>query len=164
MISVERSIFDLLKIGIGPSSSHTLGPMSMGLQFRRECISQSLNLSRIEVTLKGSLAHTGEGHLTPNAIVAGLCGFDPVHTPIDEIKGASSFATNFREICLGGTRIPYDENLILFDRQKRNYLHPNTAVFRAFKEQGELSLEKEYCSIGGGVFVEASQLESAKPV
>jgi L-serine dehydratase len=160
MVEVKRSIFDLLKIGIGPSSSHTLGPMSMGIKFREECLLDLLKPSRLEVTLKGSLAHTGEGHLTPNAIIAGLAGLNSVTSPIDKIKAATVNVVK-HGISLGEYSLAYDKNWIIFDRKKRDFLHPNTAVFRAFDHQNKLVLVREYCSIGGGAFVEASQLSSS---
>ena len=83
---MNQSLFDLLKVGIGPSSSHTLGPLNMAKSFRQELSMYKIHSLRI--TLHGSLAMTGEGHLTPNAIIAGLMGYDAIKTPIEDIQSA----------------------------------------------------------------------------
>ena len=82
------SVFDIFKIGIGPSSSHTMGPWKAALRFIHELTSLNLleRTQRIQVDLYGSLAKTGHSHATDTAILLGLSGFDPVTIPEDSIQ------------------------------------------------------------------------------
>ena len=81
------SVFDMLKIGVGPSSSHTLGPWRAGLQFLKLILNKKAETKvlRIRVDLYGSLSLTGKGHATDIALMMGLSGADPVTYPIDQI-------------------------------------------------------------------------------
>lgn len=160
---IKRSIFDLLKIGIGPSSSHTMGPMQMAREFREELLQKDLKPNSLRVILYGSLASTGEGHLTPNAILAGLQGMDAIDTPVEEIQNATSHLILQGGFFLGEHRIetPQGLELIEFDRSTTQLTHPNTARFRAIDEHGGVLLDRSYCSIGGGVIVELENLQEA---
>ena len=109
---MNQSLFDLLKVGIGPSSSHTLGPLNMARSFRQELF--KCKVDSLRVTLHGSLAMTGEGHLTPNAIIAGLMGYDAINTPIEDIQQATAKLLMDKGMRVHKTWLNFDD---------RNFIH-----------------------------------------
>ncbi len=150
---ITTSIFELLKIGPGPSSSHTIGPMKAGYDFF--CLMQQLSpqqqaaATRLQVLLFGSLAATGKGHGTDRAVVAGLLGRSPESCPsafLDEIHldrpGGIPISLNSRQIM-------FHVADMLWDNQQHDYPFSNTMVIRLSGEEGTV-LEKEYYSVGGG--------------
>lgn len=153
-LMIKRSVFDLLKVGIGPSSSHTLGPMLMALEFRKKLLEKSLCPESIKVTLLGSLALTGEGHLTPNAILAGLSGLHPVHSQIDAIQNATAEVLRNRGIWFSDHLVERtEEGFVHFEKTLKGLKHPNTARFEAY-EGGQAVFSQTWCSIGGGAIEE----------
>ena len=150
-------LFDLFKIGIGPSSSHTVGPMRAARRFLYELPPGTLaRIARVEVTLHGSLAHTGRGHGTDLAIVLGLMGslpdeIDPsaVGTTVAKVREAKSIAL------LGERVVAFDEATDLrFNLKDVLPIHSNGMVFRAFDAAGERVAERDLYSIGGGFVVD----------
>ncbi len=81
------SVFDIFKIGVGPSSSHTVGPMKAARQFTLGITNSPQPVARIQVTLHGSLAYTGKGHGTDSAVILGLLGCQPETLDPDEVAG-----------------------------------------------------------------------------
>ena len=164
------SVFDVLRPAVGPSSSHTLGPMRAGLAFRErlEARSHQVPGDRLEVTLYGSLAHTGRGHLTDRAVVAGLCGLGPedmARRPMDEVYNTIS-ETGVLLLSPEGDIAdivfrPSED--IVFDREMPPDPHPNTLRFVLRDHEGRVVLDAVYCSIGGGAIAEASQWREAGP-
>jgi L-serine dehydratase len=155
------SLFDILKPAVGPSSSHTLGPMRAGLRFREILAARPEPQpgDRITVTLYGSLAHTGRGHLTDRAVAAGLCGYGPedvVERPMSEIYEEAS-ATGVLLLPSGGY-VFRPETDIIFDTETPPEPHPNTMRFALHDHQGLILLSGVYCSVGGGIIVDGSQL------
>ena len=158
------SVFEIIKVGIGPSSSHTMGPWNAAEMFLEEIKKfQSLqNVKEIYVEFFGSLAKTGVGHGTDIAAMLGLCGenfkeidTDTIDVKITEIKNSS-------QLNLGGEKVlpfVYGENLIL-NMEKSLDFHPNGMVFKAIFENGEI-LERDYYSVGGG-FVATKEDNSIK--
>lgn len=152
------SVFDMLKIGVGPSSSHTLGPWRAAEKMLY-IVQQKTNLEEIKqvnVHLYGSLCLTGKGHATDLAVLLGLSGFDPVTIPVDEIPKVIENIRTTQQLKLGGiANIPFkiDEN-ILFDRAFLPF-HANGLVFEFFTEN-ELYRETFY-SIGGGFVVQENE-------
>lgn len=151
---MKTSIFEIFKIGIGPSSSHTVGPMRAAREFATTLQRERLLpcVARLQVELYGSLALTGRGHATDRAIMLGLQGERP-----DEIDPASieTKIRNVREtqhICLCGNReIGFNENSdLLFLRDKLLPAHPNAMRFTAFDKSAELIKTDVYYSVGGG--------------
>ncbi|HNX41826.1 MAG TPA: L-serine ammonia-lyase [Candidatus Aminicenantes bacterium] len=146
------SVFEILKIGVGPSSSHTLGPAQAGLHFRglRPCWDGEQDL-RLKVSLYGSLALTGKGHLTDVAVTAGLGGYDPEKTPGSPLRlfhetEERGFLTFPRE-----ARVSFSPSHdIVYDTEREDLLHPNTLRIDLFS-QGTLIESGEYLSVGGGV-------------
>src|SRR6478735_3110886 len=97
------SVFDMLKIGVGPSSSHTLGPWRAAERFLNELRTEyDINtVTRVKVDLYGSLSLTGKGHATDLAIMLGLSGQDPEYIPVQNIDGIIKTIENNNEINLG---------------------------------------------------------------
>ncbi len=156
------SILDIFRIGIGPSSSHTVGPMRISRRFVRALDKADLidRVARVAIELQGSLALTGVGHGTLDASILGLAGFRPDRTDPDEAAAALASIRETHRLMLGGRRA------IAFDPQgdidlAGNVipdLHPNGMVLRAFDEGGEVLLERTYFSTGGGFVASEKQL------
>ena len=148
------SVFDMLKIGVGPSSSHTLGPWRAAEQFLAELRERDLidHINRIKVDLYGSLSLTGKGHATDLAVMLGLSGADPEYIPVESIDVIITAIKNKKEIFLGNEIIiPFDfEKDIIFNK---NFLpfHANGLTFTVFTDNEEYS--STFYSIGGGFVV-----------
>ncbi|MNS39838.1 L-serine dehydratase TdcG [compost metagenome] len=147
------SAFEIIKVGIGPSSSHTMGPWKAAELFIDE-IKQSqplANISQINVHLYGSLAKTGHGHGTDVAVLMGLAGEDYTQINTDTIPEKVNAIKSSKTILLGGVHaIPfdYDKNLV-FEYEQTLPFHANGMEFIAIFNTGEL-LSKKYYSVGGG--------------
>ena len=158
------SVFDMLKIGVGPSSSHTLGPWRAAERFLSELRNEnklSATIS-IRVDLYGSLSLTGKGHATDLAVMLGLSNQNPETIPVQNIKGITDQIINNKTINLGG------ENTILFDPKvaivfNKNFLpfHSNGIKFTAFFNQND-QYEATYYSIGGGFVVVEERVNAKK--
>lgn len=152
------SVFDMLKIGVGPSSSHTLGPWRAAEQFLKEIRTRNLldNIISVKVDLYGSLSLTGKGHATDLAVMLGLSGADPEYIPVESIDVIISAIKNKKEIFLGNEiLIPFCfETDIVFNK---NFLpfHANGITFTA-KTVTETFTETYY-SIGGGFIVKEKE-------
>lgn len=152
------SVFDLFKIGIGPSSSHTVGPMRAGARFVERWLHESGELPRVarmRVELYGSLALTGRGHGTDKAVLLGLEGELPNRIDPDSIPATLERIRSAQRLRLGGTReIDFVEkrDLVFNKRQKLPY-HTNGMRFSAFAADDSLIATRDYYSIGGGFVV-----------
>lgn len=153
------SVFDLFKIGIGPSSSHTVGPMKAARMFalrlhEKELLAQT---SRVQSVLYGSLGATGKGHGSDTAVLLGLEGHQPDQIDPDTIPAHLTHIRTADEINLLGERlIPFREKQDLkFVRRTLPY-HPNGLTFTAFDGTGKELLTRTYYSIGGGFVVDES--------
>ena len=148
------SILDFFRIGIGPSSSHTVGPMCAAVRFLDDLRNhEKLDLvARVEIQLFGSLALTGKGHGTDKAVLLGLEGEMPESVDIDSIPARLDHIRKDQSLRLAGQRvIPFDEtNDLLFQRRKSLPGHPNALQFRAFNTGGEEIASEIYYSLGGG--------------
>ncbi len=145
---MERiSIFDIYKIGVGPSSSHTLGPWRAALDFASKIKEQQVD--KIDIDLYGSLSKTGVGHGTDIAVQLGLEGFDPVTIPTEEIGFYIQKIVSLEQIIINGNTIKFSpkDNIIFHSISLPE--HPNTLVFKAYM-QDTLILETTYYSVGGG--------------
>jgi L-serine dehydratase len=157
------SVFDMLKIGVGPSSSHTLGPWRAAMRFLDKLALKS-DISQIEslkVDLYGSLSLTGKGHATNIAVVMGLCGNDPVTYPVENIQIDIDRLKISKKLTLNNT--PYAnfdfETDIVFNRKFLPF-HPNGISFSAIFKDGK-KLKETYYSIGGG-FVQEDRTRAKK--
>ncbi|MEU0676778.1 L-serine ammonia-lyase [Streptomyces sp. NPDC006172] len=152
------SVFDLFSIGIGPSSSHTVGPMRAASMFARRLRNEGLlsSVASVRSELYGSLGATGHGHGTPKAVLLGLEGDSPrtvdVETADERVEAIRSAG---RIRLLGEHEIPfaYDDDMVLHRRETLPY-HANGMTLWAYDEQGEELLTKTYYSVGGGFVVD----------
>ena len=151
------SVFELFRVGIGPSSSHTSGPMRAARAFAEDLTGRGLlNLvGTVVVDLFGSLAATGRGHGTHNAVVLGLEGERPELIEVRTMEERVRAIRAESQLRLAGLRsIPFDENRhLLFHTGKSLPDHPNGMRLTAFDVQGLALLSSDYYSIGGGFIV-----------
>jgi L-serine dehydratase len=160
---VTTSLFDLYKIGVGPSSSHTMGPMRAACRFARELEPRGVlhRVARVQTELFGSLALTGLGHATDRAVLLGLSGNEPaaIDPAAMETTVAAVRAARCIKIC-GIRVIPFVEERDLLFRRNQMYppgaqtKHPNGLRLMAFDAAGALLDERTFFSIGGGFIVE----------
>lgn len=150
------SALDLFTIGIGPSSSHTVGPMRAALLFAEavKANGQLPHTTHIEVKLFGSLGATGPGHGTSNAIVAGLSGITPEECNPDDVLTAWDSAVKARKWFVLNHEITFSESNFSYQPLIRLPKHSNGLRFTAYSASNEKLLQQTYYSVGGG-FVEA---------
>ncbi|GAW08126.1 l-serine partial [Lentinula edodes] len=151
------STFDLFSIGVGPSSSHTVGPMRAGKIFITDLKELQLlkKVATVKINLYGSLAATGKGHHTPQAILLGLEGSDPETIIPTTIESRYNNILANKVLLLGGDHlIHYDMDRDMLWRWDQVLpTHPNGMRFSAFDEDGDLLATNEYYSVGGGFVV-----------
>lgn len=157
------SLFELYKIGVGPSSSHTMGPMRAAWRFARELAERGVldRVERVHTELFGSLALTGLGHATDRAVLLGLAGNEPASIDPARIESTIAEVRSLKLIHLAGTRpIVFDEvRDLIFNREQMfppgaSMQHPNGLRFAAMDGEGAVLEERTYFSIGGGFIVE----------
>lgn len=148
------SIFDILKVGIGPSSSHTMGPMNAARQFALDLEDRGLlgDVDRVACQLYGSLAATGKGHCTDRALMLGLEGEQPHLVDPDRVEATLARITaDGRLNILGKHPAKFDQALdLLFHHDQLLPLHTNGMRFSALDAKGKTLLAEEFYSIGGG--------------
>lgn len=152
------SVFDLFSIGIGPSSSHTVGPMRAARMFARRLRNEELleSVASVRAELYGSLGATGHGHGTPKAVLLGLEGASPRTVDVEGADGRVEEIRSAGRIRLLGEHeiaFSFDDDLILHRRKTLPY-HANGMTVFAYDASGELVLEKTYYSVGGGFVVD----------
>ena len=149
------SVFDMLKIGVGPSSSHTLGPWRAAIAWVEKLREKNLleGIDTVEVNLYGSLSLTGKGHATDVAVLLGLSEADPEYIPIEDIVIIVDRINTQEEIFFkGGKKVAFLRNSIKFNRAFLPF-HANGMTFKGFSDGEEISSETYY-SIGGGFIVQ----------
>ena len=146
------SAFDLFKLGIGPSSSHTMGPMTAAGRFLDRLGEGIERTARVVVTLYASLALTGRGHATDRAVILGLAGFTPRDLDPDAADQVILQVRAAQSLNLGGRRdIVFDEARdLIWEGRTRLPQHPNALTFAAYDADGQLLAQRTYFSIGGG--------------
>jgi L-serine dehydratase len=159
------SIFDVFKIGIGPSSSHTMGPMTAACRFL-ELLRKSgrpSEIARIRVKLHGSLAFTGKGHGTDRAVALGLLGWIPAELDADQAERDLDALGQTQTLSPAGLKpLAFDPAAdIVFDFGPALPGHANGLVFEALDAQGRTLLAETYYSIGGGFVVTAAEKQAA---
>lgn len=158
------SVFDLFKIGIGPSSSHTMGPMKAAAAFMSALDQRErAGLHRLKATLLGSLAWTGKGHRTDKAIMLGLSGLSPESIDPDDADRRVDVITATRQLQLAdGNIIGFDPvRDIVFDFEEPAPVHPNTVRFAAFDRDGRELKQQTWFSLGGGFIRREGEAASA---
>jgi L-serine dehydratase len=157
------SVLDLFRVGIGPSSSHTVGPIRIAARFAEglEATGQLCRVQRVEVELQGSLALTGEGHATPKAVLLGLAGFAPETLDPDAADAAVAGIRATQTLPLAGKqKIAFDPNKdIVFAYDVLPTLHPNGMRLRAVDALGNTLADETWYSTGGGFIASQRQLE-----
>ena len=161
------SVLNLFSIGIGPSSSHTVGPMKAAAYFVRDLTASDAigSVRRVRAELFGSLGATGRGHSSDVAVVMGLSGYmpesvDPAQIPLT-IEETSSTGT----LRLDGhhpVAFDFDRDIVL-NRRETHAAHANTLIFQAFDDDGALLMARNYASVGGGFVSEIQDVTSPTP-
>src|SRR5688572_830691 len=151
------SAFDLFKIGIGPSSSHTVGPMRAARMFAVRLAHDGLaaKTMRVKAELYGSLGATGKGHGSDKAVLLGLAGHEPDSVDVDAVPALLQAMRDAARITLAqGPALAFDErNDLVFHRRESLPFHANGMRFTAFDAQGAALTERTYYSVGGGFVV-----------
>jgi L-serine dehydratase len=153
------SVFDIFKIGVGPSSSHTLGPWRAALRFLESIKARGIeNVQHVRVLLYGSLAKTGKGHGTDVAVILGLCGEDPVTFDVNEITPRIQQITERKVFRLAGEmELPFDPSVdVVFLINESLQYHPNALTFLCSFSNGD-EIAETYFSIGGGFVVKEGE-------
>lgn len=149
------SVFDMLKIGVGPSSSHTLGPWRAAQSFIEKIQINNLfyQIDEIKIDLYGSLSLTGKGHATDIAVLLGLSGEDPETIDVREIEGIIKDIDLFKTIKLNGIKeVKFTSNHLVFNKEFLSY-NPNGMTFTGFSE-GNIVSKETFFSIGGGFIIQ----------
>ena len=151
------SIFELFKIGVGPSSSHTVGPMKIAAAFVGGLAATGGidRVASVEVALLGSLAFTGRGHATDKAVILGLSGDMPDTVDLDAAEALVARVRETKALSLAGRRpIPFDaESVIRFDTLTPAPRHPNTMRLVARDAEGQALADETWLSVGGGFII-----------
>lgn len=164
------SVFDVFKIGIGPSSSHTMGPMSAAIRFLDLILSNEwprpagAEIAALKVSLHGSLAYTGVGHGTDRAVIIGLTGEAPGTVDPDRMDLIVAEVERTGKVCPPGhpSYTFHPTNDLVMDKKTPLPGHANGMRFSAFDKQGRLLLTTVYYSIGGGFVVTDTELASVQ--
>ncbi len=158
------SVFDMFKVGVGPSSSHTIGPMVAAARFLDHLRAQPFRVAGLRASLHGSLAFTGVGHATDRAVILGLAGFraddydaEKAEAELERIKAEHHVSPEG----LGQLRFHPSEDL-LFDYGPALPGHANGLILRGTDAQGDVITEVTYYSIGGGFVLTAAELAAGK--
>lgn len=164
------SVFDLFKVGIGPSSSHTMGPMTAAARFLDELLGEDwprpvgTKVHRLAASLHGSLAFTGIGHGTDRAVILGLTGLTPTTVDPDRVDEVLETVERTKSVNPAGHPLYYFDprtDLVL-DKKVPLPGHANGMAFSAFASDGRLLLRRIYYSIGGGFVVSDEELQRMK--
>ena len=158
------SVFDMFRIGIGPSSSHTVGPMRAGLAFTTE-LAALAQPARIAVDLYGSLGATGRGHSTDRTVLLGLAGHDPETVAIDVVDALLPALAATGSLTLpGGTAVPLDlaADVRFAPRTVLPY-HVNALTITASDHRGRTVLQRTYYSVGGGFVMVQTNDDASDP-
>ena len=160
---MNLSVMDLFKLGIGPSSSHTVGPMLAAWRFTRALQGSSAfaAVDHVQVELFGSLAWTGKGHATDRAVIAGLGGAHPTTATRERIDAIVADVTTQSKLALDGARpIHFSASDILWRREETLPFHPNGMRFEARDAAGALIEAAIYYSVGGGFVVSEGEAKT----
>lgn len=158
------SVFDVFKIGLGPSSSHTVGPMVAAARFLSAIDPLPAAAARVQVRLHGSLAFTGKGHATDRAICLGLMGQVPSRLDPEEVEPMLERLARDKEIkALDGTMLAFDPDAdLIFDFGPALPLHSNGMVFSLLDSAGAVLTDLTLYSIGGGFIASAEEISQSR--
>jgi len=155
------SIFDIFKIGVGPSSSHTMGPMKAANAFAEKIVATGLRVDKIRVTVYGSLAYTGKGHATDSAILLGLSGSVPETIDPEATEARLRKIHEEKSVHVPGVgAVPFDPELdLIFEYKETLPRHTNGMRFVAYTDSDAIALTEDYYSLGGGFIVRGDEAE-----
>jgi len=160
---ITTSVFDLFKVGPGPSSSHTIGPMKAAYDFRQRLSALSATIqtqaSSVHVLLYGSLSATGKGHGTDRAVVAGLLGWQPETTDPDALLALLKDPTVSYPVPVGSKTIMLEPQHIHFERKRYDSPYANTMVLQ-LRQNEQVLYQEEYYSVGGGFIIRKGEPEA----
>ena len=158
------SVFDMFKVGIGPSSSHTMGPMVAAARFLDLMRASPFKFAGLRASLHGSLAFTGVGHATDRATILGLAGFTPQDYDNDRAEEVLAEINRTQTITLPefGTLSFAPKSDMIFDYDTKLDGHANGMMLMATDAQGDVSLRETYYSIGGGFVMTEAELAAGK--
>ena len=156
------SVFDMFKIGIGPSSSHTMGPMIAAARFLNTLRASPFHPKGLRASLHGSLAFTGVGHATDRATILGLAGFEPATYDAEKADAALAAIRETKTITATGLPpLHFDPGAdLVFDYGPALPGHANGMILKATDAQGDVILQETYYSIGGGFVLTAEELDA----
>ncbi|QDP18823.1 L-serine ammonia-lyase [Sphingomonas xanthus] len=163
---MTASVFELFKIGVGPSSSHTMGPMTAAADFAQRLADRGLvgRVARVQCDLYGSLALTGKGHATDHAILLGLSGVRPATCDPDRSAAMVVEIRAEGSLSLAGMTIAFDEaHDLLFHQRERLPFHSNGLRFTAFDSDGAELFQQLSYSVGGGAIVDEADIAGNAP-
>ena len=165
MTPITTSVFDLFKVGPGPSSSHTIGPMKAAFDFRERLALLPAEVQQradsIHIYLYGSLSATGKGHGTDRAIVAGLMGWQPETTDPNALLKLLKDPAITYPVPVGSQLILVGPQYLHFERKRYDSPHANTMVLNLTAIDGTVLTEEEYYSIGGGFIIRKGEPDVA---
>jgi L-serine dehydratase len=155
------SIFDIFKIGIGPSSSHTVGPMKAARAFASDLAALGADILTLEVTLHGSLAYTGKGHGTDSAVLLGLAGLQPETIDPDSVEERLNRIHGEKRLEVPGVgTVDFDpQEHLVFNYDEELPRHTNGMHFRALGPNADVVLDDVYYSLGGGFIARGDEPE-----
>ncbi len=158
------SVFDMFKVGIGPSSSHTMGPMVAAARFLDRLRKAPFTVAGVKASLHGSLAFTGVGHATDRATILGLAGFVPESYDRDKADAALAQIKATKTVTPDGLpALRFDpETDLTFDFGPNLPGHANGMILSATDPQGDVILQETYYSIGGGFVMTQAELDAGK--
>jgi L-serine dehydratase len=158
------SVFEMFKVGIGPSSSHTMGPMVAAARFLDLMRASPFHFSGLRASLHGSLAFTGVGHATDRATILGLAGFTPDTYDAEKAEKVLAAIQSDKVIEVEGLpKLRFDPKAdLVFDYENRLEGHANGMMLMATDAQGDVTLRETYYSIGGGFVMTEAELAAGK--
>ncbi len=152
---ITTRLLDLYRIGPGPSSSHTIGPMRAACAFREAAIERGIVPARLRVELKGSLCSTGHGHGTDRAVLAGLCGWQPDTCDVDALLDLPAALRERPETRWGADAVRLSPDDVIFlpysAYRDETLRHPNTMVCQVLDADGGASFEQAIRAITGAI-------------
>jgi len=157
------SIFDIFKIGIGPSSSHTVGPMKAARAFAGQLTPVASSVVTVQVTLHGSLAYTGKGHGTDSAVLLGLAGLEPETIDPDDVEQLLRTIHSDKRLNVYGVgELRFDpDSDVIFEYGDELPRHTNGMRFVARDGSGQALVTEDYYSLGGGFIARGDEPEVA---
>ena len=158
------SVFEMFKVGIGPSSSHTMGPMVAAARFLDQMRASPFHFGGVRASLHGSLAFTGVGHATDRATILGLAGFTPEKFDADKAEAVMKDIQRDHVITVDGLDpLRFDPKTdLIFDYETPLSGHANGMTLMATDAQGDITLRQVYYSIGGGFVMTEEELAAGK--